>query len=76
MNDSPAADDPNPAPNPDAQKRAAKMRERAAAFRGMASTSHDPVIYAELRRLALLYEAQAERLEKGEPCPPDPGETS
>jgi hypothetical protein len=32
------------------------------------------VIYAELSRLVILYEAQAQKLERGEDLPSDPGE--
>jgi hypothetical protein len=55
-------------------ERATRMRERAAEFERMSATTLDPVIHAELRRLSLLYLAQADRLERGEPAPSDPGE--
>jgi hypothetical protein len=55
-------------------ERAKKMRERAAEFARLAETSQDSVIHAELHRLALLYEAQADRIERGDDQPSDPGE--
>jgi hypothetical protein len=50
------------------------MRERAAEFARLAKTAQDSVIHAELHRLALLYVAQAERIEQGDDQPCDPGE--
>jgi hypothetical protein len=55
-------------------ERAEQMRARAAEFARMAREARDSVIHAELLRLAVLYEAQANRLERGEDQPPDPGE--
>ena len=55
--------------------RSDEMRRRAARFEQMADEARDPVIHAELHRLALLYLAQAERIEHGEDQPSDPGET-
>ena len=52
------------------------MRERAAEFARMAQDAGDPVIYAELQRLVLLYEAQADSIDRGESQPTDPGEKS
>jgi hypothetical protein len=39
-----------------------------------AKAARDPVIHAELGRLAMLYEAQAQRIEAGKDLPSDPGE--
>ena len=50
------------------------MRERATQFARLAEISQDSVIHAELHRLALLYEAQADRIERGDDQPRDPGE--
>jgi hypothetical protein len=55
--------------------RAERMRERAGAFERMAMEARDPVLQAELKRLSILYAAQAERIEHGEDLPSDPGET-
>ena len=56
------------------EDRAKRMRDRAAMFQQMASESGDPVVHAELKRLVVLYIAQAERIETGEELPTDPGE--
>jgi hypothetical protein len=58
----------------DLAQRARKMRDRAAEFAKLAREAGDPVIHAELQRLALLYEAQAARINRGEDQPSDPGE--
>jgi hypothetical protein len=55
-------------------ERAKKMRERAAEFARLALGARDAIIHAELHRLALLYDAQADRLERGTDQPSDPGE--
>jgi hypothetical protein len=56
-------------------ERAKRMRERAAEFARLANEARDPVIHAELVRLATLYEAQAKTIERGAELPSDPGET-
>ena len=50
------------------------MRQRAAEFAKLAQDARDAVIHAELHRLALLYEAQADGIERGDNQPSDPGE--
>jgi hypothetical protein len=55
-------------------ERAKKMRERAAEFARLAETSNDSVIHAELHRLAVLYIAQTDRIERGGDQPSDTGE--
>jgi hypothetical protein len=55
-------------------ERASRMRERAAEFATLAKAARDPVVHAELGRLAMLYEAQAQRIEAGKDLPSDPGE--
>ena len=57
-------------------ERTAWMRKRAAEFMRLATEARDPVIHAELVRLATLYEAQAAKLARGETLPTDPGEAS
>jgi hypothetical protein len=54
--------------------RAKQMRERAAAFAELAKGARDSVVHAELQRLAVLYEGQAQRIERGEDLASDPGE--
>ena len=50
------------------------MRQRAAEFGRLAESARDPVVQGELVRLVILYEGQADRLERGEDLPTDPGE--
>jgi hypothetical protein len=50
------------------------MRERARQFERLAHEARDPVVHAELKRLALLYDAQADAMDRGEDQPSDPGE--
>jgi hypothetical protein len=52
------------------------MRDRAAEFARMAQEAGDPIIHAELQRLAVLYEAQANRIQASEDQPSDPGEAA
>jgi hypothetical protein len=54
------------------KERAAKLRERAAEFERLARQARDPVVCHELRRLVILYHAQAEMAERGETPPADP----
>jgi len=54
------------------RERATKLRLRAAEFQRLAERATDPVICEELRRLAILYNAQADIADRGEEPPADP----
>jgi hypothetical protein len=57
-------------------ERAAKLRERAAEFERLARQAQDSVVRHELRRLVVLYHAQADIAERGETPPADPAANS
>jgi hypothetical protein len=54
------------------RERATRLRLRAAEFQRLADGATDPVVHEELRRLVLLYNAQADMAERGEKPPADP----
>jgi hypothetical protein len=56
------------------RERATRLRLRAAEFQRLAEGATDPVIHEELSRLAILYNAQADMVERGEKPPADPGD--
>jgi hypothetical protein len=56
--------------------RAAKLRQRAVEFEWLAGQARDEVVCHELRRLVILYRAQADMAEHGETPPADPAPES